>query len=134
MGKRITKMQKKIIKPFIFMRNWPCRFTAEQCRSALRHWCLNPKEMKGLFTQGSGIDQVVSVCQHFLHLQRQGKRPKVHAKQKGFKNFFSCHIFKMAILTKFFGDLMNHITRKYAGKKMKLFLNVSALTIVNLLL
>ena len=26
--------------------------------------------------------------QHFLHLQRQGKRPKVHAKQKGFKNLF----------------------------------------------
>ena len=29
------------------------------------------------------------MCQHFLHLQRQGKRPKVHAKQKGFKNFFT---------------------------------------------
>ena len=29
------------------------------------------------------------MCQHFLHLQRQGKRPKVHVKQKGFKNFFS---------------------------------------------
>jgi hypothetical protein len=56
MGKKITKMQKKIIKPFNFMRNWPSRFTAERCRSALRHWCLNPKEMKGLFTQGSGID------------------------------------------------------------------------------
>ena len=40
----------------------------------------------------------------------------------------------MAILTKFFGDLMNHIIREYAGKKMKLFLNVSSLTIVNLLL
>ena len=46
----------------------------------------------------------------------------------------SCHIFKMAILTKFFDDLMNHITREYAGEKMKLFLNVSTLTIVNLLL
>ena len=46
----------------------------------------------------------------------------------------SCHIFKKAILTKFFDDLMNHITREYAGKKMKLFLNVSPLTIVNLLL
>ena len=46
----------------------------------------------------------------------------------------SCHIFKMVILTKFFDDLMNHITREYAGKKMKLFLNVSPLTIVNLLL
>ena len=40
----------------------------------------------------------------------------------------------MAILTKFFDDLMNHITREYAGKKMKLYLNVSPLTIVNLLL
>ena len=46
----------------------------------------------------------------------------------------SCHIFKKAILTKFFDDLMNHITREYAGKKKKLFLNVSSLTIVNLLL
>jgi hypothetical protein len=26
-----------------------------------------------------------------LYLQRQGKRPKVHAKQKGFKNFFKFH-------------------------------------------
>ena len=40
----------------------------------------------------------------------------------------------MAILTKFFGDLMNHIIREYAGKKMKLFLNFVPLTIVNLLL
>jgi hypothetical protein len=31
-------------------------FTAVQCRSALRHWCLNPKEMKVFSTQGSGID------------------------------------------------------------------------------
>ena len=46
----------------------------------------------------------------------------------------SCHIFKMAILTKFFDNLMNHITREYAGKKIKLFLNVSPLTIVHLLL
>jgi hypothetical protein len=29
------------------------------------------------------------VSQHFLHLQRQGKRPKVQAKQKGFKTFFN---------------------------------------------
>ena len=43
-------------------------------------------------------------------------------------------MFKMAILTKFFDDLMNHIAREYAGKKMKSFLNVSPLTIVNLLL
>ena len=40
----------------------------------------------------------------------------------------------MAILTKFFDDLMNHIVREYAGEKMNLFLNVSLLTIVNLLL
>ena len=40
----------------------------------------------------------------------------------------------MAILTKFFGDLMNHIISEYAGKKMKLFLNVSPLKNVNLLL
>ena len=46
----------------------------------------------------------------------------------------SCHIFKMVILTKFFDDLMNHINREYAGKKKKLFLNVSPLIIVNLLL
>ena len=60
------------------MKNLPCRFTAEQCRSALRQGCYNSKEMKGLSSQGSGIDQVVSVLQHFLHPQRQGKRPKVH--------------------------------------------------------
>ena len=39
--KKITKMKKKIIKLFIFLRNQPCRFTAEQCSSALRQWCLN---------------------------------------------------------------------------------------------
>ena len=43
-------------------------------------------------------------------------------------------MFKMDIVTKFFGDLMNHIIREYAGKKMKLFLNVSPLTILNVLL
>ena len=46
----------------------------------------------------------------------------------------SCHIFKMAILTKFFDDLMNHITRKYAGKKIRSFLNVSLLKIMDILL
>ena len=40
----------------------------------------------------------------------------------------------MAIFSKFFGDLITHIAREYAGKKMKSFLNVSPLTIVNLLL
>ena len=39
----------------------------------------------------------------------------------------------MGILTNCFGDLMNHI-KEYAGKKKKLFLNVSPLTTVNLLL
>ena len=37
-------------------------------------------------------------------------------------------------LAKFFDDLMNHIAREYAGKKMKQFLNLSSLSIVNLLL
>jgi hypothetical protein len=40
----------------------------------------------------------------------------------------------MAIFSKFFGDLMSHIIREYAGKKIKLFLNVSPLRIVNILL
>ena len=42
--------------------------------------------------------------------------------------------YKMAILTKFFGDLMNHIIREYAGKKIKLFLNVSPSKIMDILL
>ena len=39
------------------------------------------------------------------------------------KNFekISCHIFKMAILSKFFGDLMGHIIREYADEEMKYF-------------
>ena len=48
---------------------------------------------------------------------------------RSLKNFV-----KVSILKKFFDDLMSHITREYAGKKIKLFLNVSPLTIVNLLL
>jgi hypothetical protein len=40
----------------------------------------------------------------------------------------------MAILTKFFVGLMNHIIREYAGKKNKLFLNVSPLKIMDVLL
>ena len=40
----------------------------------------------------------------------------------------------MAVLTEFFGDLMNHIIREYAGKKIKLFLNVSPLKIMDILL
>ena len=40
----------------------------------------------------------------------------------------------MAILTKFFGDLMNHIIREYAGKKVEIFLDVSPLKIMAILL
>ena len=32
----------------------------------------------------------------------------------------SCHIFKMAIFSKFFGDLMTYIIREYAGKENKI--------------
>ena len=46
----------------------------------------------------------------------------------------SCHIFKLAIFSKFFVDLMGNIIRKYEGKKIEWFLNVSPLTIVNILL
>jgi hypothetical protein len=42
-----------------------------------------------------GIDYVVSVLQHFLHLQRQDKRPKVYAnaKQKDPRIFLPKHEF-----------------------------------------
>ena len=40
----------------------------------------------------------------------------------------------MAIFSKNFDDLMTHITREYAGKKMKSFLNVSPLKIIDILL
>ena len=40
----------------------------------------------------------------------------------------------LAILMKLFGDLMNHITREYAGKKIEIFLNISLFTIAHLLL
>ena len=40
----------------------------------------------------------------------------------------------MGIFSKFFGDLITHITREYAGKKIKSFLNVSPLEIMDLLL
>ena len=33
----------------------------------------------------------------------------------------SCHIFKMATFSKFFGDLMKYIMREYAGKKENYF-------------
>ena len=46
----------------------------------------------------------------------------------------SCHIFNMAFFQKFFADLMSHIIREYAGMKIKWFLNVSPLTIMNKLL
>ena len=54
-GKKFTKMKKKN-QTIHFHEKFACRFTAEQCMSALRQWCLNPKEIKGLSTQGSGID------------------------------------------------------------------------------
>ena len=46
----------------------------------------------------------------------------------------SCHIFKLALFSKFFGDLMSHIIREYADEEMKLFLNVSSLKIKDNLL
>ena len=46
----------------------------------------------------------------------------------------NCHIFKMAIFSKFFGDLMSHIIREYADEEIKYFLNVSPLKIVDILL
>jgi hypothetical protein len=46
----------------------------------------------------------------------------------------SCHIFKLAIFSKFFGDLMSHIIRECAGKETKYFLNVSPLKIMGILL
>ena len=46
----------------------------------------------------------------------------------------SCHIFKLDIFSKFFGDLMSHIIREYAGKEMEYFLNVSPLKIMGILL
>ena len=36
--------------------------------------------------------------------------------------------------SKFFGNLITHITREYAGKKIKSFLNVSPLKIIDILL
>ena len=46
----------------------------------------------------------------------------------------SCHIFKMAIFSKFFFDLITHVTREYACEKIKSFLNVSPLKIMDILL
>ena len=46
----------------------------------------------------------------------------------------SCHIFNVAFFQKFLADLMSHIIREYTGKKIKWFLNVSPLTIMNILL
>ena len=40
----------------------------------------------------------------------------------------------MAIISKFFDDLMIYIIREYAGKKRKIFLNVSPLEIMDILL
>jgi hypothetical protein len=40
----------------------------------------------------------------------------------------------MAILTKLFGDLINHTIREYAGKKIKFVLNDTPLKIMDILL
>ena len=40
----------------------------------------------------------------------------------------------MAILTKFFDDLMNHIIREYADEEMKYFLYILPLKIMGILL
>ena len=52
------------------------------------------------------------------------------------KNFekISCHIFKMAIFSKFFGDLMSHIIKEYADEEMKYFLYILPLKIMDILL
>ena len=46
----------------------------------------------------------------------------------------SCHIFKLAIFSKFFGDLMSHIIREYADEEIKYFLYVSPSKIMDILL
>ena len=46
----------------------------------------------------------------------------------------SCHIFKLAIFSKFFGDLMTHIIREYADEEMKYFLYILPLKIMGILL
>ena len=45
-----------------------------------------------------------------------------------------CHIFKIAIFSKFFGDVMNHIIRENAGEKIKRILVVFQLKSFNILL
>ena len=45
-----------------------------------------------------------------------------------------CHIFKIAIFSKFFGDVMNHIIRENAGEKIKRILVVFQLKTFNILL
>ena len=56
------KWKEIIIKPFIFIRNLPCLFTAEHCRSALRQRCYSSKEMIGLSSQGSGMYRLGCKC------------------------------------------------------------------------
>ena len=46
----------------------------------------------------------------------------------------SGHIFKLAIFSKFFGDLMSHIIREYADEEMKYFLYILPLKIMGILL
>ena len=46
----------------------------------------------------------------------------------------SCHIFKLALFSKFFGDLMSHIIREYADEEMKHFLHTLPLKIMGIFL
>jgi hypothetical protein len=75
-----NKSQKRkeiIIKPFIFMRNLSCCFTAVQCRSALRQGCYNPKEMKGFSTNYT-----------YRSYRGKAKDPRyMQRKMKGSKNY-----------------------------------------------
>ena len=46
----------------------------------------------------------------------------------------SCHIFKLATFSKFFGDLMSHIISEYADEEMKYFQYILSLKIMGVLL
>ena len=46
----------------------------------------------------------------------------------------SCHIFKLGIFSKFFGDLMSYIIREYADEEIEYFLYIWPLKIMGMLL
>ena len=50
------------------------------------------------------------------------------------KKINSCHIFKIAIFSKFFGDLMSHIIREYADEEIIYFLYILPLKMMDVLL